>query len=73
MIEMEQINIKTKVSLISSHSAMPRQEHLEAMLHIMGYLKLRHNTRLMFDPSYPDINHSNSLDCNWTDFIDGAE
>ena len=37
---------------------MLRQGHLEAVLQIMGYLKLRHNSRLVFDPSYHDIDHS---------------
>ena len=51
---------------------MPRQGHLEAALHIMGYLKLMHNSRLMFDPSYSDVDHSNFWDCDWTDFYEGA-
>ena len=51
---------------------MPRQWHLETALHIMGYLKLRHNSRSTFDPSYPDIDHSNFWDCDWTDFYEGA-
>ena len=51
---------------------MPRQGHLEAALHIMGYLKLRHNYRLVFDPSYLDIDHSNFWDYDWTDLYEGA-
>ena len=39
------IDINNKVSLLSSHSAMPRQGHLVVVLHIMCYLKLRHNSR----------------------------
>ena len=72
MIEIERIDINTEVSPFSSYSAMLRQGHLEAVLHIMGYLKLRHNSRLMFDPSYPNIDHSNFWDCDWTDFYEGA-
>ena len=73
MIKIRQIDSNTNVlSLLSSHSAMPTQGHLEAVLHIMGYLKLRHNSRSAFDPSYPDIDHSNFWECNWTDFYEGA-
>ena len=72
VIKKGRINVYTKVSLSSSHSAMPRQGHLEAVLHIMSYLKLRHNSRLIFDPSYPDIDHSNFGVCNWTDFHKGV-
>ena len=71
-IEIGHININTEVSLLSSHSAMPRQGHLEAALHIMSYLKLRHNSRLVFDPSYPIIDHSNFWQCDWKDFYEGA-
>ena len=39
MIGIDCIGINTKASLLSSHSAMLRQGHLEAVLHIMGYLK----------------------------------
>ena len=59
MIKIGCIDINTEVSLLSSHSAMPRQGHLEAALHIMGHLKLRHDTRFAFNPSYPNIDHSN--------------
>ena len=38
----------------------------------MGYLMLRHNSRLGFDPSYPNIDHSNFWKCDWTDFYEGA-
>ena len=38
----------------------------------MGYLKLRHNSRLMFDLSYPDIDHSYFQECDWTDFYEDA-
>ena len=51
---------------------MPRQGHLEAALYIMGYLKVRHNSRLAFDPSCPDIDYSNFWECDWTDFYEGA-
>ena len=68
-----QIDINTEVSLLSTHSAMPRQENFEAALYIMGYIKLRHSSRLAFDPSYPNIDHSNYWDCGWKDFYEGAE
>ena len=51
---------------------MLKQWHLEAVLHIMGYLKIRHNYRSSFNPSNPDIDHSNFLDCDWTDFYKGV-
>ena len=70
MIEIEHISINTKVCILSSHSAMPRQGHLEAAFNIMGYLKLRHNTILVVDPSYLVIDHSSFWECGWKDFYE---
>ena len=47
MIEIGQIDINTIVYPLSLHSVMPRQGHWEAVLHVMDYLKLRHNSRLV--------------------------
>ena len=39
----------------------------------MGYLKQRHNTRLIFDPTYPDIDHTSFHRCNWKEFNGDAQ
>ena len=49
---------------------MPRKGHLEAMLHTMGYLNLRHNFRLVLDPSNLDIDQSNFQQCDWKVFYE---
>ena len=38
------------------------------VLHVYGYLCAKHNTRLALDPSYPDINKSQLLQCDWKEF-----
>ena len=38
----------------------------------MVYQKLRHNSRLALDPSYPNIDQSNFKECDWTDFNEGT-
>jgi hypothetical protein len=68
MIEIGRIDIATEVSLLSSHLAYPRDGHLEAALHIMGYLKQKHNTRLVFDPTIPDINMNQFPKYDWSEF-----
>ena len=55
MVEIGCIDIATEVSILSSYLAHPREGHLDAALHIMGYLKLIHNSRLILDPTYPPI------------------
>ncbi len=34
----------------------------------MAYLKAKHNSRLVFDPTYPDINQSSFHKCDWKEF-----
>ena len=72
MIEIRCIDINTKVSLLSLYLAMLRQGHLEEVPHIMSYLKLRHNSRLAYDPSYPNMVHSNFWEFDWVDFYNDA-
>ena len=36
--------------------------------HVMGYLKLKHNTRLIFDPTYPKIDQTMFPAQNWMEF-----
>ena len=55
MVEQGRVDIATEVSLLLSFLAYPCEGHLETALHIMGYLKNKHNTQLVFDPTYPDI------------------
>ena len=44
MVELGRVDIATEISLLSSHLAYPRVGHLEVALHLMGYLKQKHNT-----------------------------
>ena len=69
MIEIGRIDIATEVSMLSSYLAYPREGHFEAALHIMSYLKAKHNSRLFLDPTYPDIDHSTFNDgADWKEF-----
>ncbi len=68
MVELGRIDIATEIFMLSSYLAYPRECHLEAALHIMGYLRLKHNSRLIFDPTYPDIDHSAFPEYDWTEF-----
>ena len=40
----------------------------------MSYLKVRHNSRICLDPTYPDIDHEKfDHDANWTAFYGDVE
>ena len=58
MVELERIDITTEVSTLASYLAMPMKGHMQGALHIMSYLRVKHNSRLVLDPSYPDIDLS---------------
>ena len=64
MIELGKMDIRTKVSLLSSHIALPREGHQEAAVHVMTQIGQRYNSRLVYDPSYPEIDHSVFKKCN---------
>ena len=70
MIKIGYIDINAKASLLSFHSAMLRQGLLDAVQHIIDYLKHKHNSRLAFDASYSNIDQSNFKECYQTDFYE---
>ena len=73
MVELGRVDIAMEVSLLSSYFAYPREGHLETALHIMGYLKNKHNTRLVFDPTYPDVDKGDFPQYDWTEFYGNAK
>ena len=46
---------------------------MDAALHIMSYLGNHHNSRLIFDPTYPNIDYDSFPECEWKEFYPGAE
>jgi hypothetical protein len=73
MVELGRIDIATEVSLLSSHLAYPCKGHHETALHIMSYLSQKHNTQLIFDPTYPKIDMGQFPQYNWTKFYGNVE
>lgn len=73
MVELGRIDMITEVSALSSHLALPREGHLDALLHVFAYLEKKHNSRLVFDPSYPEIKHDDFKQCDWKHFYGEAK
>ncbi len=67
-VELGRVDIITKVSELASSLVMPRQGHLEAILHVFNYLEKKHNARIVFDPSYADVDMSVFKEYNWQAF-----
>ena len=62
---MGRMDICMEVSAVSSYVAVPRYGHFLRVLHIFGYLKCHHATRLVFDPSYPEIDDEKFVKRDW--------
>lgn len=66
IVELGRIDVCLEVSMMSSHLALPREGHLEQVLHIFAYLKKYHNTELVFDPSDPVVDEGEFERKDWT-------
>ena len=53
---------------MSSHLALPRIRHLQAVYHIFGYLKPMPKRKLYFDPVSPLISEDCFRKFDWEDF-----
>jgi hypothetical protein len=73
MVEPCFVDIATEISLLSSHLAYPCVGHLEVALHVMGYLKQKHNMRLVFNPTYLTIDMDSFPQYAWTEFYSNVE
>ena len=72
-IEIGRIDILLEVSLLSSHLALPRVGHLQAVYRIFGYLKQVPKRKLYFDPTKPNISEDRFRSFDWEDFYRGAK
>ena len=69
MVELGRVDIGVEVSQLSSFLTYPRKGHMEAALHIMSYLRVKHNSCLVFDPSYTGIDYAKfNVHANWHAF-----
>ena len=52
--------------MLSSHLALPREGHLQELLHIFAYLNKHMNSEIVFDPSDPDIDTDSFQRQDWS-------
>jgi hypothetical protein len=75
MVELGRIDIPMRS--LPSPSTLPTLVwdtlRLPYILHVMGYLKQKHNTRLVFDPTYPTIDIDSFSKYYWTEFYGKVE
>ena len=51
IVELGRVDINTEVLMLSSHLALPRSGHLDAVFQIFAYLKKKHNSGMVYDPT----------------------
>ena len=74
MVEIGQVDIITEVSKMASHQmASPREGHLDALMHIFGFLQINHNSRMAYNPSYPTIDMNVFKPNDWKSFYGNVE
>ena len=73
IVELGRVDIAVEVSMMSSHLALPREGHLEQVLHIFAYLKRHHNAEMVFDPSGCDLDRNLFPKRDWSYSAYGCE
>jgi len=73
MVELAQVDMIVEVSILASHMAMPGEGHLLAVYHVFAYIKKHHNSHLVFDPSYPDIDRSIFMEHDWKEYYGNVQ
>ena len=59
--------------IIVVHLELLREGYLDAAVHVMVHVGQRYNSRLVYDPSYPEIDHIFFMKCDWLEFYRKAK
>ena len=70
IVELGRVDIITEMLTLASHMALPWEGHLNAVFHVHVYLKNKHNSCLVLDPSYPDIDMQDFQEHDWKSFYE---
>ena len=60
IMELSCVDIQTEVSMLASQMALPCEGHLDVVFRVFSYLKAKHNSRLVLNPSYLEIDYNGS-------------
>ena len=69
-VELGRVDILMQTSMMSTHLAMPRRQHLEQVHHIFGYLMERPKRKIFFDPQNPELDKRSFTTYDWYDFTE---
>ena len=66
IVELGRVEINVEASMLSSHLAMPREGHMQELLHVLAYLKKHMHTEMVFDPSETEIDMNSFQRQDWS-------
>ena len=69
IVEFGRVDINVEASMLSSHLAMPREGHMQEILHVFAHLKKHMNTEMVFDQSKPEIDMNSFQSQDWSYLI----
>ena len=72
-VEIGRVDILLETTLMSTYLAMPREGHLEQVLHVFGYFKCHKKMRILFDSGCPKVKENWFKTYDWFDFYRDAE
>jgi hypothetical protein len=64
-VELGRIDIITEVLTLSTYLFLSHEGHLDAVFHVFAYLALHHNSRVVFDPTYPSFDMGAFIQTDW--------
>ena len=73
VVELGRVDILLETAILSKHLDLPRECHLEQVLHIVGYLKRRKKLRLLFESGYLATNQKLFKNYDWFDLYRDTE
>ena len=71
VVELGRIDLTNEVSMMASMMALPREGHLQQLFHIFAFLKIKHNSEMVFDPTPPDIDEGQFERKDWSHTVYG--
>ena len=69
MVELGRLDICIELLMLSSCLALPREEHLHKLFHMISYLEKQHNCEMVFDHTVPDIYMSDFPNKDWNNLV----
>ena len=66
IVELGRADLVMETSAMASMMALPREGHLKVVFQMFGFLKVRHNAVMVFDPSEPDLDETQFPREDWS-------